>query len=756
MARALANPVPTSAPRQGVDGRTTIAKARAPLMTDGRIGDMYIDTAEKKLYGPKGPSGWPDNGLIKGDRGWLPVLAAKLDGARRVHQVIDWAGGEGTKPATGAYVGAGGLVSAIGDAVDVRGPQGPEMLISALTAAGSSASYGTQLPVAEEGGENARASLLDIMRPLARLHVPAKSVAMGLEDGVPADIKTLVLDTAADVDGGNGAIYRRVDAVPTGGTYFRTADRFTLSGPADSAHGGYWLLNDIASPLPIRNFIQNRNKQDLRDYDGIDFTGSNDCASIIQTAANQAEDSNPIRYEVPGTITMVSPITVKDGTTFSGLVRPGVRTGTDNGSWFYFAHSGKGFTGGYGGSNKARSVTFKGIGTTRYQDLPAPGWTPRPHDYDFDFRVDDLTLEDVLMLNATKGIRMSGWARLILKNVQGQPFDVGLEIEAAYDTCNVDLVRWWPYWSTSDYVKAYMVDNFTSIYSKRNDNPNFTRCFSIWHKYGVRFGAFAGNDVPGMTAGATSKAKFLGCDWDNGTTPVYVDPGTDGVTATFTECSLQGRDANFTGQPLVHVRGSNCKIDFIGGNLKEGGVSLVRVADGGTGNVVRMLETTTGRWNIAPGATGDALVASAGNAIYVDGKIAQQVDMTVGANVFWPDGPFQSYTPTISASSGAITSYTASARYKIVNRQIEAYYDILLGVAGSANGDMVVSLPAPTSAPGVGFGSETTMTGKGVNVRQGAAGSTFQISFSGDNGSVFNAGGAGDGRHIIAKFVGPI
>ncbi|BAF86853.1 conserved hypothetical protein [Azorhizobium caulinodans ORS 571] len=290
------------------------------------------------------------------------------------------------------------------------------MQIAGLTPASGTPSFSTLVPVSPDGS-NARGDLLYIQQPLARLHVASKSAATALVSGVPAAIKTVVLDTAADVDGGNGAIYRRVDTAPTSGTYFRTADRFTLSGSTSSTNGGYWVLSDLASPLPIRNYIQDRNKQDLRDYNGIDFTGSNDCASILQTAANEAEDSNPIRYEVPGTITLVSPITLKDGTTLSGLVRPGVRTGADNGSWFYFAHSGKGFTGGYGGSNKVRSVTIRGIGTTRYQLVPGPGWAPQPHDFDFDFRVDDLTLEDVLILNATKGIRMSGWARLIAKNV---------------------------------------------------------------------------------------------------------------------------------------------------------------------------------------------------------------------------------------------------------------------------------------------------------------------------------------------------
>ncbi|WP_379991140.1 hypothetical protein [Dongia soli] len=59
-----------------------------------------------------------------GTNGWSPVLAMVADGARRVQQVTDWTGGTGDKPAAGKYVGAGGLVDAIADAVDIRGATG--------------------------------------------------------------------------------------------------------------------------------------------------------------------------------------------------------------------------------------------------------------------------------------------------------------------------------------------------------------------------------------------------------------------------------------------------------------------------------------------------------------------------------------------------------------------------------------------------------------------------------------------------------
>lgn len=59
-----------------------------------------------------------------GDKGWSPLLAVIVDGARRVHQIVGWEGGEGTKPATGLYIGASGLVSDIAQAVDIRGGEG--------------------------------------------------------------------------------------------------------------------------------------------------------------------------------------------------------------------------------------------------------------------------------------------------------------------------------------------------------------------------------------------------------------------------------------------------------------------------------------------------------------------------------------------------------------------------------------------------------------------------------------------------------
>jgi hypothetical protein len=61
---------------------------------------------------------------MRGAQGWTPILSVVEDGLRRVHQVVDWTGSTGTKPVTGLYVGATGLVANIADAKDIRGAQG--------------------------------------------------------------------------------------------------------------------------------------------------------------------------------------------------------------------------------------------------------------------------------------------------------------------------------------------------------------------------------------------------------------------------------------------------------------------------------------------------------------------------------------------------------------------------------------------------------------------------------------------------------
>ena len=75
-------------------------------------------------FSTDGGETWAVEDRFKGDKGWSPTWAIVEDNDRRVLQVTDWVGGEGTKPTTGDYIGQAGLVSDIAEAVDIRGPEG--------------------------------------------------------------------------------------------------------------------------------------------------------------------------------------------------------------------------------------------------------------------------------------------------------------------------------------------------------------------------------------------------------------------------------------------------------------------------------------------------------------------------------------------------------------------------------------------------------------------------------------------------------
>ncbi|WP_397382969.1 hypothetical protein [Prosthecobacter sp.] len=98
----------------GVFPKSDFTGPTGPVGSTGAPGDNGADGAD----GANGADGAP------GDNGWTPVLAVTNDGERRVQRVIDWVGGEGTKPDTGKYIGPSGLVTLIGSGVDIRGAAG--------------------------------------------------------------------------------------------------------------------------------------------------------------------------------------------------------------------------------------------------------------------------------------------------------------------------------------------------------------------------------------------------------------------------------------------------------------------------------------------------------------------------------------------------------------------------------------------------------------------------------------------------------
>ncbi|MBD7941568.1 hypothetical protein [Brevundimonas guildfordensis] len=73
-----------------------------------------------------------EEGIGGGEKGWSPVIAGEIDGARRVLRVVDWTGGAGAKPIALGYIAATGLSANIADAIDVGGAVTEQAVLDAL------------------------------------------------------------------------------------------------------------------------------------------------------------------------------------------------------------------------------------------------------------------------------------------------------------------------------------------------------------------------------------------------------------------------------------------------------------------------------------------------------------------------------------------------------------------------------------------------------------------------------------------------
>lgn len=83
------------------------------------------------------------------------------------------------------------------------------------------------------------------------------------------------------------------------------------------------------------------------------------------------------------------------------------------------------------------------------------------------------------------------------------------------------------------------------------------------------------------------------------------------------------------------------------------------------------------------------------------------------------------YTPTITAASGTFTTVSATARYKKIGKSILLQADVTITTAGTAAGNILVSLPFTAAAFAyIGTCREHALTGKSGAAIINASGTT--------------------------------
>lgn len=336
-----------------------------------------------------------DTGLT-GDKGWSPILALVTDGVRRVVQLVDWAGGQGTKPATGSYIGASGLVPDIASAIDIRGPQGPSGSVTdgdkgdiVVSSAGTvwtiDAGVVGTAALADDAVTNAKLATM----ATARIKGRATAGTGAPEDLTAAQVKTILgttsagdaMNTAASAaaqtallsalvgDSGSGGTKGLAPAPAAGDTaakkYLGAAG--TWSSPIangsviGSAYAQYTTQFSITQVIPTDNTIPQSNEgvevvtvtttpqfstSKLRVYAEIESSGSSN-SSIMSIMRDSGTDAIAATL-VYGTSTYIEPLVccveVTAGSTSATTFR--MRVGTSTGTSYFNGNSGGALFGG--------------------------------------------------------------------------------------------------------------------------------------------------------------------------------------------------------------------------------------------------------------------------------------------------------------------------------------------------------------------------------------------------------------------------
>lgn len=420
-----------------------------------------------------------------------------------------------------------------------------------------------------------------------------------------------------------------------------------------------------------------------------------------------------------GIYNLTAPITITGGLVIEGDgVSPYKFTiGTkDAGSWLYFNHTGLGFNITNAGG-VISGITLSEFGTYRNQPTPAVSWTPLACDFDVYINNADVYINDLMLLNPTKGIRLDngGAGRLEVNRLRGQAMQVMVDIDTSYDLCKLNNIHQWAFWKDDANVHAYTMQNLDVIYSKRNDNPFIVNLFSIFARSGIRFGQ--------NINGRTLKLKAVNLDIDRGKYGIWIDSTvTSGVIAMFTNLTTQG-ETGLAGSEMLRIDGAQSTIDFGVIRTDLCGLSVFDII--GANNIVRVQTATLFNYN-QDVAAAPAINVAASN--FVDFLKNPVISGGGAGALFSATGTIYTelwrvWTPTVTPQTGAITTVGAlNCAYQMHNNRCTFKAVISITTNGTGGGALNFTLPVMPAADGVAVGREVTTSGSqlAININNGS------------------------------------
>lgn len=448
---------------------------------------------------------------------------------------------------------------------------------------------------------------------------------------------------------------------------YTTVNNWTIDAPKFVNRGDFVLRQDLGQPTGAaligaldgdgltstvqavldalkRGGAYVRNVKD--DFGAIGDGIANDTAAI-QAAVNWAASTGAYIRVPAGIYKLTAPINIPNsfqmvGEGFDTSYRRAMGAQTRYGSYFYIAHTGKGFvqTTATTGQTNTNCLTFRDFATIRDQPIPTnSSFAPTNHDWDFYITgYGACEIDNVCALNATRAFYVE--QRAVLNRLKGQAFASFIEIHNNYDVVHINNCHQWPYWNETIWAMDYTRANLISYAFYRADNALLSNNFSYAHRYGLLMGIRDG--------GVPSRLKSSGLDLDGGAYGIVnTAPGSTGM---FDNTSCTSWDGVATGNGIFSSA-IGATMEFRGlmlSNIPEQGIYIE-----GNNNRVKVVDLWLEGWNKRnTSKPGVACVAPAqfhsGNEIRALKSSGNNADILSGNGVF--------RVPLGSGLAGALTS----------------------------------------------------------------------------------------------------
>lgn len=333
-----------------------------------------------------------------------------------------------------------------------------------------------------------------------------------------------------------------------------------------------------ATIAQLRGGILSDRAYHVRDFGAVGDGTTND-APAIQAAVDAMNAAGGGILEFgPHAYRLASPVVVDSvAITFQGAGYTEGSTIAD-GTWLSIDTTG--FTPFTFTGSGARGSTVRNLAVRQAHNASqVPGWAPT--DYDFVFRVQDclgaVEFKNLLLVGVNRGIWCDNSGRLNIESLRGQVFTTGIEIDRAFDTCRIQHVHFWPFFSADDDVVRWQQQNSDAVVLHRVDGIFMDDIFALGARSVLRF----------VSSGTGSVAKFyLGNFYaDFALYPIWIQ--NNGVTGQIANATTQSELFNGSGAPLtgsigLRIDGNNTRLQV--GNLRVDDAQSNAIRVNGTGN----------------------------------------------------------------------------------------------------------------------------------------------------------------------------